>query len=129
MISIPHYAKRLRSVVCATFGLTAQRDLAASFVNGRGVPQDYTEEVKWLSLAAAQGDTPAQRLLGLMYNKGEGVPQDYVRAHMWLNLVAMKGDAEDVKIRDIIAKQLTPQQMGEAQKLARECPARDFKGC
>ena len=93
------------------------------------MPQDYAEAVKWLSLAAARGDTPAQRLLGLMYSKSQGVSMDNVRAHMWLNRVAMKGDAEDVKIRDIIAKQLTPQQMAEAQKLARECQARSFKGC
>ena len=106
-----------------------QNDLAASFVNGRGVPQDYAEAVKWLSLAAAQGDARAQRLLGLRYNKGEDVPQDYVRSHMWLNLVAMKGDVEDVKIRDNIAKLLTPQKMAEAQKLARECQANNFKGC
>ena len=59
----------------------------------------------------------------------QGVPMDDVRAHMWFNLVAMKGNAEDVKIRDIIANLLTPQQIAEAQKLARECQARDFKGC
>ena len=84
---------------------------------------------KVVKSSRSAGDTPAQRLLGLMYRKGQGVPMDNVRAHMWLNLVAMKGDAEDVKIRDIIAKRLTPQQMAKAQKLARECQARDFKGC
>ena len=42
---------------------------------------------------------------------------------------AVKGDASAVKSRDIIAKRLTPQQIAEAQKLARECQARNFKGC
>ena len=31
--------------------------------------------------------------------------------------------------RDIIAKQMTPSQIAEAQKLARECVAKDYKGC
>ena len=60
---------------------------------------------------------------------GQGVPMDDVRAHMWFNLAAVKGDADSVKGRGIIAHRLTPQQMSEAQKLARECQARNFKGC
>ena len=44
-------------------------------------------------------------------------------------MTAVIGDADSVKNRDIIAKRLTPQQMAEAQKLARECEARGYKGC
>ncbi len=58
-----------------------------------------------------------------------GVPMDYVRAHMWFNLAAAQGFADAVKNRDMFTKVLTPQQMAEAQKLARECQARNFKGC
>ena len=64
-----------------------------------------------------------------MYGKGQGVPMNDVRAHMWFNLAAVKGDADAVKNRDIAAKRLTPQQMAEAQKLARECQSQNFKGC
>ena len=78
---------------------------------------------------AAKGEAEAQYNLGLMYGKGQGVPMDDVRAHMWFNLAAVKGDADAVKNRDIAASKMTPQQMAEAQKLARECQARDFKGC
>ena len=60
---------------------------------------------------------------------GQGVPMDDVRAHMWFNLAAVRGVVGAVKNRDIIAKLMTPQQMAEAQKLARECQARNFKGC
>ena len=60
---------------------------------------------------------------------GQGVPMDDVRAHMWFNLAAAKGDADAVKNRDIAASKMTQQQMAEALKLARECQARDFKGC
>ena len=46
---------------------------------------------------------------------------------MWWNLAAVKGDSNAVKNRDTIAKKMTPQQITEAQKLARECQARNFK--
>ena len=60
-----------------------------------------------------------------MYGKGLGVPQDYVQAHMWNNLAASRfspGERRDkaVKNRDIYAKKMTPAQITEAQKLARE---------
>ena len=55
--------------------------------------------------------------------------QDYTRAHMWLNLAAVTGNATAVKNRDIIASKMTSQQIAEAQKLARECQARNFKNC
>ena len=60
---------------------------------------------------------------------GQGVPMDDVRAHMWFNLAAVKGAANAVKNRDTATSRMTPQQMAEAQKLARECQARNFKGC
>ena len=108
---------------------SAQYNLGVRYDDGRGVVQDYAEAVKWYRLAAAQGYALAQYNLGLMYGTGRGVPMDYVRAHMWFNLAAVKGDADAVKNRDIAAKTMTPQQMAEAQKLARECQARNFKGC
>ena len=48
---------------------------------------------------------------------------------MWWNLAAVKGESEAVECRDIVAKLMTPQQIAEAQKLARECQARNFKNC
>ena len=107
----------------------AQHNLGVMYAQGQGVVQDYVEAVKWYRLAAAQGNANAQYNLGLMYGKGQGVPMDDVRAHMWFNLAAVTGNADAVKNRDIAAKNMTPQQMAEAQKLARECQARNFKNC
>ena len=77
------------------------------------------------SLAAEQGQADAQIALGFMYYFGHGVPQDYVQAHMWSNLAAsgyIPGKTRDqsVKDRDIVAEKMTPAQIAEAQKLARE---------
>jgi hypothetical protein len=59
-----------------------------------------------------------------MYNVGQSVPQDYVMAHMWINLAASSATGDDQKQyareRDAIAAKMTPQQIAEAQRLARE---------
>ena len=39
---------------------------------------------------------------------------------MWFNLSAAQGDADATKNRDIVAAKMTPAQIAEAQKLARE---------
>jgi uncharacterized protein len=110
---------------------SAQNNLGLMYKNGQGVPQDYKTAVKWYTLAAEQGDAFdfAQFNLGVMYKNGQGVPQDYVRAHMWLNLAASTGDEDSIENRDIVAKKMTPSQIEEAQKLARECVAKNYKGC
>ena len=64
-----------------------------------------------------------------MYEKGQGVVQDYTLAHMWLNLAAIKGDSILIENRDTVAKRMTSQQIAQAQKLARECQAQNFKNC
>lgn len=40
--------------------------------------------------------------------------------HMWTNLAAAQGSKEAAKARDIIVKYMTPAQIVEAQRLARE---------
>ena len=101
-----------------------QHNLGVRHEKGRGVLRDYGEAVKWYRLAAEQGDTEAQYNLGVMYGKGQGVPQDYVQARMWLNLAASKASGSKAKsfaeLRDTIAVLMTPQQIADAQRLARE---------
>jgi TPR repeat protein len=70
---------------------------------------------------ADKGDPDAQYAIGLMYLEGRGEPQDYVQAHMWLNLAASaSGFYVYTKKRDDAAARMTPAQIAEAQKLARE---------
>jgi hypothetical protein len=98
----------------------AQWYLGLMYHMGEGVPQDYIEAVKWNRKAAEQGNSAAQRNLGFMYGDGEGVPQDYVLAHMWLNLAAAQGALHAKESRDMVAEKMTPAQLAEAQRLARE---------
>ena len=79
--------------------------------------------MKWYRRAAEQGNALAQNNLGLAYAKGNGVPQDYVLAHMWWNLAAAQGSATGIKLRDSaegLMPRMTPAQIAEAQRLARE---------
>jgi TPR repeat protein len=98
----------------------AQSNLGTMYDSGRGVEQDYGQALKWYRLAADQGEAFAQYNLGLMYGKGEGVPQDYVLAHIWMNLSAIKGDQKAIEAREKVALAMTPAQIAEAQKLARD---------
>ncbi|WP_207261540.1 tetratricopeptide repeat protein [Desulfovibrio sp. Huiquan2017] len=97
----------------------AQHSLGFSYRLGNGVPQDYKKAVYWYQKAADQNLCSAQNSLGYMYEQGKGVIKDYVLAHKWYNLssVNCKGSVRD---RDNLEKQMTPSQIAEAQKLARE---------
>jgi hypothetical protein len=105
----------------------AQAHLGIMYDKGLGVPQDHAEAVKWFRLAAEQGYALAQLNLGALYANGQGVPQDSVQAHMWFYLAASQFSAPEapyrdqaVKYRDIVASKMTPAQLTEAQRLARE---------
>ena len=110
-------------------GMDAQTSLGWMYKMGDGVPQDYKTAAKWYTLAAEQGFEMAQFFLGLIYLNGYGILQDLVYAHMWLNIAAYNGYEAAAFNRDIAAKQMTPSQLEKAQNLARECVAKDYKGC
>lgn len=102
----------------------AQFLLGVMYEQGQAVPHDYAEAVRWYRKAADQGDATAQYNLGVTYANGQGVPQDYVQAHLWVNLAALRATPDEQKLyagrRDKIAALMTPAQLTEAQRLARE---------
>jgi len=101
----------------------AQHNVGYMYEKGEGAPQDYVEAAKWYLMAAERGNSQAQYVLGMFYEKGLGVPQDDVQALMWYNLSAARGDTRAKAARDRITVWMTPAQVAEAQRLARE-----FKG-
>jgi TPR repeat protein len=108
----------------------AASTLGDMYYYGRDVPQDYASAVMWWQTAADQGVAIAQLNLSVMYANGDGVEQDYVKSHMYANLAAAHlpvGEDREiaVKNRDVIAKTLTPAQIAEAQRLAREWRPKD----
>jgi TPR repeat protein len=107
----------------------AQDNLGQMYQQGEGVVQDYQTAIKWYRLSAQLGNAVAQYHLGQMYEQGLGIGQNYVRAHMWYNLAAAQNINVAKSNRDYLAQQMTPEQIAEAQALARECKAAHYKNC
>jgi uncharacterized protein len=99
---------------------SAQHALGGAYFEGLGVPQDYAAAASWYQKAADQGQINSQAVLASLYELGWGVPQDYVKAHKWANLAAAAGAKDAIEFRDKTAARMTPAQIAEAQKLARE---------
>jgi len=59
-----------------------------------------------------------------MYANDRGVPQDDAAAYMWFTLADEQGFGEAQKSREIVAKRMTPDQIAEAQRMAREWMAK-----
>ena len=107
----------------------AQNNLAYMYANGLSGTFDYKTAVKWYTLAAEQGNAKSQYYLGMMYYEGEGVIQDNIYAHMWGDIAASNGNENGATLTDIAARKMTYDDISAAQKLARECLAKNYKGC
>ena len=105
----------------------AQVNLGTLYLRGEGAPQSSQMALFWFIRAAGQEDALALAKLGFMYSQGRGVLQDFIQAHMWYNLSAARGEARSAEARDALAKQMTPVQIAEAQRLAREWRPREEK--
>ena len=109
---------------------SAQFNLGVMYAMGHGVPQDHKTAVKWFTLSAEQGDAMAQGNIATMYAFSQGVIEDKVYAHMWANLGNSNGNENGKKLMEHLLEQgMTPSQIEKAQDLARECVAKNYKGC
>jgi len=81
---------------------------------------DYATALTKFRPLAQQGDARAQYNLGVMYYRGYGVTKDDVLAHMWVNLAAVRGLETARTLRDRLAEKMTPAQLVDAERLARE---------
>ena len=71
----------------------AQNNLGILYLDGKGVKQDTSEAVRYLSLSAAAGSSLGQNNLGGLYREGKGVPRDYPKAAQWFMASAAQGNA------------------------------------
>jgi len=79
---------------------------------------------RWFGMAAARGHAEAQLYLGVMYEQGTGVARDLVRAQVFYILAAAAGEQEAARNRDFNARNLSPAQQAEAERLAAEWKAK-----
>ena len=71
----------------------AEYILGLMYANGQGVPESYTEALKWLQKAAEQGEAKAQFSVGVIYFKGLGMPANQAEALKWYRRAADQGNA------------------------------------
>jgi TPR repeat protein len=98
---------------------TARNTLGTMYERGEGIKANPAEAAKWYRLAAEQGMAVAQNNLGILYASGNGVPMDRVQAHLWF-MLASKEDQTAQRRAETIAARMTPEQVAEANKLAKE---------
>jgi TPR repeat protein len=92
----------------------------AQYVIGAMYYTDQKLAVEWFRKAAEQGHPDAQHALGLMYRYHvAGMPQDVVIAYMLYNLAAASGHRNAIEQRALISRQMTQEQVDEAQALSR----------
>jgi hypothetical protein len=48
---------------------------------------------------------------------------------MWHNIAASNGQEEAAKSRDSISRKMTSADISKAQQMARECVAKNYRGC
>jgi TPR repeat protein len=72
------------------------------------------------AVAAQSGAADALFELGMLYATGLDVEADLVVAHKWFNLAAMRGNRAALARRIELAREMTSNQIAQAQKLARE---------
>ena len=96
----------------------AQGIIGVMYHEGRGVPENAAEAVKWYRKAAEQGYARAQTSLGNMYADGKGVSKDYVKAYMWWSLAMEQGNELATENLNIIKEKMSPAEISIAQELA-----------
>jgi TPR repeat protein len=101
--------------------------LGKMYADGKGVIRDDQEAIKWYTKAAEHGDKEAQVVLSAICS----LSQDYVEAYKWLILATAQATGQSdlyiFKYRDNLKDRMSPQQIDEAQKLAKEFIAKNEK--
>ena len=107
----------------------AQFNLGVAYANGRGGNQDQKSAVKWYRRAAEKAHVGAQNNLGVMYLNGNILAEDNAYAHMWFNIAASLGYKGARDNKETIALIMTPKEISDAHRLARECILKKYRGC
>ena len=98
----------------------AQVNLGTLYALGQGAPFSDPMALFWFQKAADQRNALAFAKLGMMYERGRGVSQNLVEAHMWYNLSAAYGEKRAAESRNAVAKQMTAEQVAEAEARAKK---------
>ena len=70
----------------------AMLSLGSMYYKGRGVPQNFSESIKWYTKAANLGNMVAMSNLGYCYYYGRDIPVDMEKAYQMFSKSALMGD-------------------------------------
>ena len=102
----------------------AQVILGNIYFRGDGIAADEKSGANWYLKAAEQDDVVAEFMIANLYVTGQGVSEDLVQAYKWLSIAEganhpdAKKTAEERK--NLIVDRLSPAQISEAEKQAKE---------
>jgi hypothetical protein len=71
----------------------AQNNLALLYLDGKGVPRNMPEAVRYFQLSAAAGSALGQNNLGGLYRDGSGLARDFSKAARWFAASASQGNS------------------------------------
>jgi TPR repeat protein len=98
-----------------------QAMIASMYAAGHGVARDYGRAAVWARRSADAGNAQGQVMMAILTTEGSGVPRNPVEAYMWATLAINGGGGRPaVEARDRVASRMTPQQIADGQRLARE---------
>jgi len=101
----------------------AQYTLGSIYAGGKDDPKNDAKAAEWWTKAAEQGHADAQNSLGWVYypdHKRNSKNRDLwnpVMSYAWYNLAAIQGDRIS-SMADIVALDMTPEQIAEAEALS-----------
>ena len=87
---------------------------------GVGMAKDDVQGATWYRKAAEQNYAKAQYHLGLCYDRGQGVAKEPAEAYKWSLLATRQGDEKAKALVAALQKEMTPAQIAEGEKRARE---------
>lgn len=93
--------------------------LGQAYLNGRDLPFDMAQAVRWLSVAALAGEPWAMKELADMAAMGQGLfAPDPIRAWVNYELAAAAGLKEAEESRDKLAKTMNQRQLNRSRQIA-----------
>jgi uncharacterized protein len=113
-------ASRMYALAADRGDVKSEIRLAQLYMMGQGVPKNYAEARKLLERAANKKDSEGEYLLGTLYWEGRGMTIDRVQAYKWFSLAAAQGHQHAASLREVVAVEMTRDQIIEAQRLALE---------
>ncbi len=98
----------------------AQLSLGLKIINAAdGLKKNPAMTENWWLRAAKQGHTIAQMNLGLLYSRGGLGEKHPIKAYQWAKLSLMRGNQRAKQLVETLEKELTPEQIAEAEKFIR----------